>query len=189
MNKTTFIGRIDQSDWKKHLNSHALLITDLKGFLEPLDFPLFADKFIAMIRFRGLEIAGVKSSLEEITINFDSSDTFIVKMKFKTLDKTIVEEQIFTVSEILNCSISYSPLITTERLEIGLLLPSDEPEIIDFLKDDAVWKMRGERYRPLVNFHSTYENNNPQSAWYKYYFAVRMIDSKKTLVLLAFINF
>ncbi|MDJ0576585.1 MAG: GNAT family N-acetyltransferase [Xenococcaceae cyanobacterium MO_234.B1] len=81
---------------------------------------------------------------------------------------------------------STEPLLRTKRLEIGLLLPSDEPEIIDFIREPNVWKMRGERYSPLVNIHSIYQSNDHEVPWYRYHFVLQMRQSKKPIGFISF---
>ncbi|MEL4894782.1 GNAT family N-acetyltransferase [Crocosphaera sp. Alani8] len=181
-----FTFRIDSSNWEQHLESHHALIRGLEDFLEPFSLPLLADKFMGMIRSRRLEIADSQFNLEELNITLSSSDTFIVETTFRESEKTITEQQTLTISDILNFPIDSTPLITTERLEIRLLLPSDEPKVINFLRDRDVWKMRGERYRPIVNIHSVYKHKKTQIPWHKYHFAIIMIESKKTIGFMSF---
>jgi RimJ/RimL family protein N-acetyltransferase len=82
--------------------------------------------------------------------------------------------------------INSEPFLRTQRLEIGLLLPSDEPEIIDFIKYPEVWKMRGEHYSPLVNIHTVYQHNNHELPWHRHYFVVRMCQSKEPIGFIGF---
>ncbi len=141
---------------------------------------------MGMLRFRGFEVAGSKSSIEDLQVDFRPPDYFSVKIAFRSSKDIISEEHTFTIADILAWSVSSEPLLRTKRLEIGLLLPSDEPKIIDFIKDPDVWKMRGERYRPIVNIHSIYQSNNHEVPWYKYHFVVRMRQSKKPIGFISF---
>ena len=186
VNNRSFSRQIEQSDWKQHLDSHHLLISEFKRFLEPFHLSLFADRFMGMLRFRGFEVAGSKSSIEDLQVDFQPPDYFSVKIAFRSSKDIISEEHTFTIADILAWPVSSEPLLRTKRLEIGLLLPSDEPEIIDFIKDPDVWKMRGERYRPIVNIHSIYQSNNHEVPWYKYHFVVRMRQSKKPIGFISF---
>lgn len=185
-NKRTFSGQIKKSNWKQHLDSHHLLISDFKQFLEPFHRPLFLDRFMGILRFRAFEVAGAKSNLEELQVEFQPPDYFNVKIGFRSGEEIIFEEHTFTIADILAWPVSREPILTTKRLEISLLLPSDEPEIIDFIKDPDVWKMRGERYHPIVNIHSIYQRNNHEITWYKYHFVVRMRQSKKPIGFISF---
>ncbi len=182
----SFSKQIEQSDWRQHLDSHHMLISDFKQFLEPFHLSLFADRFMGILRFRCFEVAGLKSSIKELQVNFKRPDYFSVKVAFRCSEEIIFEEHTFTVADILAWPVSSEPLLRTKRLEIGLLLPTDEPEIIDFIKDPDVWKMRGERYRPIVNIHSIYQSNNHEVPWYKYHFVVRMRQSKKSIGFISF---
>ncbi len=182
----SFSKRIEQSNWQQHLDSHYLFISDLKQFLEQFNISLFADRFIGFLRFRCFQMTGPKSIIEQLKIDFQTPENFIVKITFNGSGKVIVEEYTFTVANILAWQISSQPILQTERIEIGLLLPSEEPDIIDFMKDPDVWKMRGETYRPIANIHSIFESNNKENCWYKYHFAVRMRQSKKTIGFISF---
>ncbi|ACB51878.1 hypothetical protein cce_2530 [Crocosphaera subtropica ATCC 51142] len=186
MDNRFFSKTLNKADSKQHLDSHYLLIRDFQGFLQPFNLPLLADKFMAMIRFRGLEVAGLKSSLEKLYIKFHPPDSFEVKMTFKNSEKIVIEEDTFSLKAILNWSISHEVVMRTKRLEISFLLASDEPEVINFLQDSTVWKMRGERYTPIMNIHSTYKNDSSQVPWYKYCFAVRLNTNKNTIGFISF---
>ena len=186
ISKRSFSRQIEQSDWKQHLDSHHLLISDFKRFLEQFHLSLFADRFMGMLRFRCFEVAGPRSSLEELQVDFQPPNYFSLKVAFRNSEKIISEEHTFTVADILAWPVSTEPLLRTKRLEIGLLLPSDEPKIIDFIKDPEVWKMRGDRYRPIVNIHSIYKSNNHEVPWYKYHFVVRMRQSKEPIGFISF---
>ena len=186
MSKRSFLRRIDRTDWSQHLDSHRLLICDFKQFLEPFHLPLFADRFMGMLRFRCFEKAGPTSSLEELQISFQSPHDFRVKLDFSSSKEQFSEEYSLTIADILAYPISSEPLLKTQRLEISLLLPSDEPEIIDIIKDREVWEMRGERYSPLVNIHTVYQSNNHELPWYRYYFVVRMCESKEPIGFIGF---
>ncbi len=186
VSKRSFSRRIDRSDWKQHLDSHRLLICDFKQFLEPFHLPLFADKFMGMLRSRCFEQAGLKSNIEELQISFQAPHDFRVKISFSNSKEQFSEEYSLTIADILAYPISSEPLLRTQRLEIGLLLPSDEPAIINFIKDPEVWKMRGERYSPLVNIHTDYQSNNLEFPWYRYYFVVRMCQSKEPIGFIGF---
>ena len=185
VSKRSICLKNDRSDWKRHLDSHHSLICEFEEFLEPFD-PLFADRFLGMLRFRCFEVAGPKSSLEQLQVNFQPPDRFNIEVAFKNSDKIISEEHTFTVSDILAWSISTEPLLTTKRLKISLLLPSYEPEIINIIKEPEVWKMRGERYSPLANIHSLYRSNYDEAPWYKYHFALQMRQSKKPIGFISF---
>lgn len=182
----SFSRRIEQSNWQQHLDSHYLFISNLKQFLEQFNISLFADRFIGFLRFRCFQVTGAKSIIEQLRLDFQIPDRFIVKITFRGSGNVIVEEYTFTVTNILEWQMSSQPILQTERTEIGLLLPSDEPEIIDFMKDPDVWKMRGETYRPIANIHSTFESNNNEVRWYKYHFAVRMRQCKKAIGFISF---
>ena len=183
--KRSFSKQIDRSDWKRHLDSHHSLICEFEKFLEPFN-SLFVDRFLGMLRFRYFEAAGPKSSLEQLQVDFQPPDRFNVEVAFKNSDKIISEEHTFTVSDILAWSISTEPLLTTKRLEISLLLPSNEPKIIDIIKEPEVWQMRGERYSPLANIHSLYQSKRDRVPWYKYHFALQMRQSKKPIGFVSF---
>lgn len=185
VSKRSFSQQIDRSDWKRHLDSHHSLICKFERFIEPFG-SLFADKFLGMLRFRCFEVAGPKSSLEQLQVDLQPPNRFNVKVAFRNSEKIISEEHTFTVTDILAWSMNTEPLLTTKRLEISLLLPSDEPKIIDIIKEPDVWKMRGERYSPLANIHSIYQHNHDRAPWYKYHFALQMRQSKK---LIGFISF
>lgn len=182
----SFSWRIEQLHWKQRLDSHQKLIAEFKQFLEPFQLSLFADRFLGIVRFRCFKVAGSKSSIEEVQVDFEPPDRFSVKIALRSSGEIIFEEDIFTLTDILAWQLSSEPLLTTKRIEIGLLLPSDEPEIIDFLKDPDVWKMRGEIYRPLENIHSIYQSNNNEVPWYKYHFVLRMCQSKKPIGFISF---
>ena len=184
--KWSFVRRIDRTDWVRHLNSHYLLICELKRFLEPWNLSLFVDRFMGMLRSFCFEKAGSKSSIEELKISLKSSDKFYVELLFGNSQEQFCEKLIISISDILAWPVINEPFLRTQRLEIGLLLPSDEPEIIDILKDPAVWKMRGDRYSPLVNIHSTYPYSKHELPWYKYYFVIRLCKSKKIIGFIGF---
>ena len=186
LGKRSFYQQIDRSDWKTHLDSHHLLICEFERFLEPFHLPLFANKFLGMLRFRCFEVAGSKSSLEELQVDFQPPDYFKTKVAFRNSEKIIFKQYTFTTADILAQSLNAEPLLTTERLEISLLLPSNEPKIIDIVKEPDVWKMRGERYSPLVNIHLTYQYNHHKISWYKYHFTLQMRRSKKTIGFISF---
>jgi RimJ/RimL family protein N-acetyltransferase len=186
-NQRSFSQQINRTDSHQHLNSHCRLICELMQFLEPFHFPLFPDKFMGMLRFHCFNKYGAKSSIEEIKISFQIPDKFYVEMVCSNSKEKFFEEYFYTIADILAYPISSEPVLKTERLEIGLLLPSDEPEIIDFIQDPDVWKMRGERYSPLVNIHSVYNHDQDhQLPWYKYYFVVRMRESKQVIGFIGF---
>ena len=186
VSKRSFSRQIDRSDWKQHLDSHHLLICQFKQFLEPFNLSLLTDRFMGILRFRCFEVAGPKSSLEELQVDFQPPDYFSVKIAFRNLERIIFEKYTFTIADILAWSVSTEPLLRTKRLEIGLLLPSDEPEIIDFIREPDVWEMRGERYSPLVNIHSIYQSDDHQVSWYRYHFVLKMGQSKKPIGFISF---
>ncbi|MEH2459104.1 MAG: GNAT family N-acetyltransferase [Nostoc sp.] len=177
---------IDRSDSQQHLNSHCLLISKFKQFLEPFNFPFFTDKFIGALRHRIYEIAGAKSSLENLQVYFQSPSSFFVKVVVKSLEDIISISYTFTVTDILAFPVNSEALLTTKRLEINLLLPSDEPKIIDFLSDPDVWKMRGQRYSPIENIHFIYQNHSDPVPWYKYNFAIRTRRNNKPIGFIGF---
>ncbi len=156
VSKRSFSGKIERSDSKQHLDSHHLLISQFQQFLEPFKLSFFADRFMGILRFRCFEVAGIRASLEKLQVEFEPPDYFKTKVAFRNSEEIIFKEYKFAIADILAWSVSTEPLLRTERLEISLLLPSDEPEIIDFIKEPDVWQMRGERYSPIVNIHSIY---------------------------------
>lgn len=184
--KQSFSKQIDCSDWKRHLDSHYLFVNEFERFLEPFHLPFFVDRFLGILRFRCFEVAGAKSKLEELQVDFQPPDLFRVRVTFRSSAKVISEEHIFTTDDILAWSVNTKPFLTTKRLKIGLLLPSNESEIIELVKEPDVWKMRGDRYSPLVNIHSVYRLNNHELPWYRYHFVLQMRQSKK---LVGFISF
>ena len=186
IDKRSFSRQIERSDWKQHLDSHRTLISEFERFLEPFQLPLFVDKFIGILRFHCFEVAGAKSSLEKIQVEFEAPNYFDVEVAFKNSATVIDRKYRFALADILAWSISSEPLLQTKRLEIDLLLPSDEPEIINLIEDPNVWKMRGERYSPLANIHSTYQNEERQIPWYKYHFGLKMPQNKKPIGFISF---
>ena len=186
ISKRSFSRQIERSDWKQHLDSHHSLISEFKRFLEPFHLSLFADRFMGILRFRCFEVAGPRSSLEEIQVDFQPPNYFSVKVAFRNSEKIISEKHTFTVADLLAWPMSSEPLLRTKRLEIGLLLPSDEPEIINFIREPDVWKMRGGRYSPLANIHSIYQSDDHQVPWYRYHFVLRMRQNKKPIGFISF---
>lgn len=182
----SFSKRIELSDWKQHLDSHHSLIIEFKKFLESFNLSLFVDKFIAILRFRCFELADSKSIIEELQVDFQAPEYFVIKIVIKHSQEVIFKEYKLTIADILGWEISSEPLLNTERIEIGILLPSEEPEIIDFLKDPDVWKMRGETYRPLANVHYNYKIHNSKCPWYKYHFVLRLRQNKKPIGFISF---
>ena len=184
--KRLFCRQIERSDWKQHLDSHQELICEFKQFLQPFKLPFFADRLIGRLRFRCFEIAGAKSSLEELKVDFQPPDYFKIKIGIRSSEELIFEELTFTVADILAWRMSTKPILSTKRLKIGLLLPSDEPEIIEFLKEPKVWKMRGDRSSPLVNIHSIYQSDEREGPWYRYHFGLRLHQNPKPIGFISF---
>lgn len=182
----SFSRRIDRTASNQHLESHRLLICDLKQFLEPFHFPFFVDRLMGMLRSRCFEQSGPKSNLEELQIDLQSPQDFRVKIAFSHSKEQFSQEYSFNIAAVLAHPISSEPFLKTQRLEVGLLLPSDEPEVIDFIKAPEVWKMRGERYAPLVNIHTVYPGNDPELPWHRYYFVLRMHQSKDPIGFIGF---
>jgi RimJ/RimL family protein N-acetyltransferase len=186
INKPSFSAKIDRSNWNLHLNSHSLFIRKLKKFFESFDLPLLADKFMGIIRWKCFTHAGAQSKIEELQINFSAPDEFQLKIVFTNLEQKFSQNYSLTISEILAWPISHNSLLTTPRLELRLLLPSDEPEIIEILRDPEVWKMRGEPYSPVENIYSVYPNEKEQFPWYKYYFVVQLSQNKQAIGFIGF---
>lgn len=164
---------IDRSDSQQHLNSHSLLISGLKQFLEQFKFPFFTDKFIGAIRYRVHEVGGTRSSIENLEVYKKSGEPFFIKLVIKGSEGIISTSYKLTVKDIVSFPVASEALLTTERLAISLLLPLDELKIIDFLREPDIWKMRGMPYSPVENIHSTYQNHYDSVFWDKYYFALR----------------
>ena len=186
LSQQSFFRRIERSNWKQHLDSHHLLICEFKQFLEPFQLSLFADRFMGLLRFRCFEIAGAGASIEELQIDFQAPDYFSVKIALRNSQGINFFEHTFTVKDILGWLVSAEPLLKTKRLEISLLLPSEEPEIIDFIKERDMWKMRGKYYSPLVNIHSIYQSDKHEVPWYRYFFVLRLRQSKKPIGFIGF---
>ena len=182
-----FLGKIDRSDSIQHLHSHRLFILELQQFLEPFDFPFFADKFLYLLRFYCRAIAGVKSRLEELEIDFQPPDLFNLKLTVSNSKNSTTKKYVVAIADIIDKAIATDPFLKTTRLQIGLLLPSEEPAIIDFLQQAKVWQMRGERYTPIANVHSCYQPNNIQP-WFKYYFVLRLLPSNQPVGFISFIQ-
>jgi hypothetical protein len=68
----SFSRQIAQTDWNQNLESHRLLICEFKQFLEPFHLPLFADRFMGMLRFQ-LQECGL---LENSMISADLKDLY-----------------------------------------------------------------------------------------------------------------
>ena len=185
ISKRSFSKQIDRSNWKRHLDSHRLFVSEFEKFLQPFRLSGFVDRFLGILRFHCFEVAGARSNLEQLQVDFQPPDRFDIKVAFKNSAKTILKEYRFTVADILEWSVSIEPLLTTKRLKISLLIPSNEPEIIDLVKEPDVWKMRGERYSPLVNIHSIYQPNN-KVPWYRYHFVLQLHQSKKPIGFISF---
>ena len=186
--KRSFSQQIERSDWKQRLNSHQRLICEFQQFLQPFNLDSCADKLLGRLRFRCFELAGDRASLEKLQVNWQPPDSFNVKIAVRSESGLIFEELTLTGAEIVAWPISTKPLLNTNRLEISLLLPSDEPEIIEFLKEPKVWKMRGDRYPPLVNIHSLYQTDNHEVPWYKYYFVLRLRQQRKPIGFISFVQ-
>ncbi len=185
VSQRSFIGKIDRCNSKQHLHSHRLFILELQQFLKPFEFSFFADKLLCLLRFYCWAIAGVQSNLEELEINFQPPDIFNLKLTASNSHNSITKEYVVAIANILDCFLDIDPLLETERLQIGLLLPSEEPAIIDFLQETEMWQMRGERYTPIVNLHSHYRQNNLQP-WFKYHFVLRLLPNKKPVGFISF---
>lgn len=186
VSKRSFSGQIERSDWRQHLDSHHLLISQFQQFLEPFKLSFFADRFMGILRFHCFEVAGIRASIEKLQVEFEPPDYFKTKVAFRNSEGIIFKEYRFAIANILALSVSTEPLLRTERLEISLLLPSDEPEIIDFIKEPDVWQMRGERYSPIANIHSTYHNDNHKVPWYKYHFVLKIPQSQKPIGFISY---
>lgn len=189
--KRSFQGKIDRSNSEQHLNSHHLFISELQQFLEPFNFPFFTDKLLGILRSYCLAIAEAKFSLEELQINYQPSnlenqETLKIKMTIRHAENLIVKKYQLAIADILAWSMSITPLVQTKRLEIGLLLPTEEPAIIDFLREPNMWQMRGDRYTPLVNLHSRYPHNHLPTPWLQYHFVMRLSQSKKPVGFISF---
>jgi RimJ/RimL family protein N-acetyltransferase len=182
----SFSVYIDRSDLQQHLNSHCLLISEFKQFLEPFKFPLFLDKFIGALRCQVFSVGGARSSLENLQVYFHPPDSFFIKIVVKGSEDIISTSYTLTITDILAFPVTNQTLLTTERLEISLLLPSDELKIIDFLRDPDVWNMRGLRYSPIENIHSIYQNHYDSVPWYNYYFALRTRISSQPIGFIGF---
>ena len=186
ISQKSFHGKIKRSDSKQHLNSHHSFVTKFQQFLEPFNYPFFADKFIGVLRSCCKELAGIKSSIEELQVDFQPPDLFQVKLTVRNSKNLITQEYLLAIADILAYSVTTNPLLETERLNIGLLLPTQEPAIIDFLQEPKVWQMRGERYTPIVNIHFHYQENAPQP-WFKYHFVLRL-SCQKPVGFISFIQ-
>lgn len=182
----SFSVYIDRSDSQQHLNSHCVLISEFKQFLEPFKFPFFIDKFIGALRCRVCEVGGARSSLENLQVDFHPPDSFFIKIVVKGSEEIISTSYTFTITDILAFPVTSQILLTTERLEISLLLPSDELKIIDFLRDPDVCNMRGLRYSPIENIHISYQSHYDSVPWYNYYFALRTRISSQPIGFIGF---
>ena len=186
INKRNFLGKIDRTSSNQHLHSHSLFIRELRKFFEPFNLPSLADKFIGIVRFKCFSEAGARFKIEQLEINIQKIDEFEVKVLFTNSEQKYSQNYSLSKSEILAWSISNEALLKTERLEISLLLPSDEPEIIEIIQDPDVWKMRGDRYSPLENIYSSYPCEKEQFPWYKYCFVVRQSENKQVIGFVSF---
>ncbi|BAY73526.1 hypothetical protein NIES23_63780 (plasmid) [Trichormus variabilis NIES-23] len=180
---------IDRSDSQQHFNSHCLLISEFQQFLEPFKFPFFLDKFLGTLRHHIYKDEGAKSSLENLQVYFQPLNSFFVKIIVKNSEEIISNSYTFTVTDILAFPLNTQALLTTKRLVISLLLPSDEPKIIDFLSDPDVWNMRGQRYSPIENIHFIYQNHSDVERWYKYHFAIQTRTSNEPIGFISFYQF
>ncbi|MGP1385866.1 MAG: GNAT family N-acetyltransferase [Thainema sp.] len=140
---------------------------------------------MGLLRFRCFEKAGPQVSFEELEIRFQPPDQFHINLTLSDSKEQFFDEYVLSISDILSWPISSKPLLKTERLEIRLLLPSDEPEVIDFIQDPEVWQMRGDRYSPVTNLYSVYRVNH-QHPWYRYYFAVQLGQSETVIGFISF---
>ncbi|RUT08847.1 hypothetical protein DSM106972_009000 [Dulcicalothrix desertica PCC 7102] len=147
---------------------------------------MFTDKFIGTLRYHVCKIGGARSTLENLEVYNNAPDSFFINIVVKGSDGLISTSYTLTVKDILDFPITSQTLLTTERLEISLLLPGSEPKIIEFLRDPDVLKMRGMGYSPIENIHSIYQNHHDSVYWDKYYFVVRIRKSSEPIGFIGF---
>ena len=182
----SFFGKINRSNWQQHLDSHQQFINQLQEFFQSYDYPWLVDRFIGIIRDRCFQLVGDRFHLAELQINCQSLDLLNIKLSVNHADNTLSYAENLAIADVLAFPLTIDPLLITKRWEIGLLLPSEESAIIDFLRSPAMWQMRGERYAPIVNLHSSYQLQDTNYPWFKYHFVLRLLPHKQPIGFISF---